>query len=503
MERLHLLHPIGEFVRAEWKHNAYEEAAEIQLDVAKRLMIQVLYLHFKYLHSEETAWGLARIDVDLPNYIHAMRYGLWGSKTRNAEGKDPTPYLEIIAGLSTGLSSYFFIRGMLKYKLSFAKFGAEAEEKLGKYESAADTYFGLATMQTRFHDYDGLQETTTKLVALSEKTSNLRIQALTSMALGEQARQDHDLALLISHYEQAVNYFRNALLQDRSKYNIGMLGNALSRLGRGYELTRKHQKALNIHLEALDYHKEINDNVNLGNVYHHLGNCYATLGDFAEAIQSYKQAIEFFVELGHAQYLSNALCEIGEVVVEAGLNSDLTQFLSYDLLVWGLEDLKREVELLLEKRYTAIYLQGWNGQLLRKIFAVIKLVSLSTETHILRNWAEQFGEETFLPLMESPDEEIALYLEQQRSFINYLRLILTIALVIGEIAESEESPTNEQLNELCNYCYQFGELGWGFFKPFEWLATWLHENGICPNVPTHKLHIAVEQSMWTGEPIKF
>lgn len=430
-----------------------------------------------------------------------MQYSVLGSKKRSQESKDPTPYLEIVAGLATGLSSYFFIRGMVAYKLSFDRVGAEAQEQLGNYESAADIYFGLASMQDRFHDNEGFDETTDKLITLAEKMAIPEIQALASMCLGDQAKSHHKFSEAINHYEQAVNFFRDSL-QDRSTYNIGTLGIALGKLGRVYEITQQYQKALAICLEELDLFNEINDHINLGPVYHHLGNCYASLDNLSEALQSYQQAIEFFTEMGQSQYLGNSLTEIGELVIETNLSSDLEEFLSEELLKWGLNDVREEVEILLSRRYTDDFLRGWNRELLRKVFAVAKLVSLTTKSHILWIWAEQFGEEVIVPLLDATDLETVAYLEQQRLFVNYLQLILTLALTVGEIAENQQSVTDEHLNELCNYCYQFTEWGWDYFKPFQWLAAWLEEHKIA-NIPSYKLRWGTEMSLLTGEPVKF
>ena len=265
--RLYLLTPIRVFVRKEWETNNYQEAATIQMEVANELAFQAMYLSNEYLTSDRIVWGLMRIEADLLNYTSALRYARWGVDFRKSKGADPETYLEVIAHLTSGLSSYFFTRGLLTLGASFEKAGIDACKQLGNEVDLANRYMFLSQFQIRVHDYEGVEKTTDELVSLAARTNNPGIQALASMNLGYQAEQRREPSKAAGHYQSAVEYFRNLVqgghVESEDQHDLiyakSMLSLAHSDLGRIFELMGRNEEALDQHLDAFRYQEEIGD----------------------------------------------------------------------------------------------------------------------------------------------------------------------------------------------------------------------------------------------------
>ena len=243
--------------------------------------------------------------------------------------------------------------------------------------------------------------------------------------------------------------------------------------------------------------------INLGSTYHHIGNCYTELGRITEALDVYKRAIESFERLGRAQYLSNSMAEIGEILVKVGADAEAEVFLSEDLLIAGLDDSRAEVKLLLASKYVdrtpRNYFNGWNTQVSRKVFALVKLASLTNKIEVLGEWARRFEDEVLEPSF-GEDDAYDDYVEEQERLGYALYLITTIAAYLGQLPSKSSPLTREDVINLSYYCYLFGEWGWDIYQPFEWLAALLRRRKFHSAVEAWQLRVAIENHIWTGAP---
>lgn len=498
-DRLHLLNPVRQFVRDQWRKDAFEEAASICIEAANNLMVQASVLNYKYFETgteaEDIQYGLLRVEMELPNFIFALRYAEGCVRALEARERDARTYLELVSGMSFALSKYFFIRGMLQEGVYFIVPGIAAAEKLGQYGLAATQYVMMSNMQARMHDYEGHEETISKFIAMARRSADDRIKALASLSLGDVAKFHGRLLESVDFFERAANYFRQMIdghsknASEDHRYNTGMLGLALKSIGEVYELLQRPQEALMCHLEALDCITKIGDHTNIGTVYHQIGNCYADLGDVRKAVAAYKEALCSFYQLGYKQYISNAMGEMGKVVaeVEGGFTPDLEEFLFEAMLREGLEDIKEEIRLLTSTDHRPV---EDDVKMLAKLFGIVKLISFTTKAGILKEWAKDVGDEIVAPLLATKDDDPDI---QHESFRRLLHFITSLAFGIGEINLGDEHYTEEHVFKLCIICDLMS--GWPSSKPFEWLATLLRYHEAYPNTTSHHLRESIKRSI--------
>ena len=230
---------------------------------------------------------------------------------------------------------------------------------------------------------------------------------------------------------------------------------------------KRPQEALVFHLEALECITKIGDHTNLGSVYHQIGNCYGDLGDVAKSVFAYKEALRSFLQLGYKQYISNTMGEMGKVVAEGeGFDADLDEFLSEEVLTAGLQDMRAEVELLIETDHRPIV---DDVMMLSKLLGIVKLISFTANAGMLKDWAQAFGNEIVAPLLATEFEQDEL---QHESFRRFLDLIINVAYTVGHTTLSDDQYSEEHVFRLCVVCDLLDRsIHWS--RPFEWLAALL------------------------------
>lgn len=500
VNRLHTLNPVRQFVVSRWAAEDPEDAAATRLGVAGELAAEASMLNLEYFERgaepEELKYGLLRVEVELPNFINALRFAEGRLIEAESGDEGAGECLEIISSMSFALSKYLFVRGLLAEGAGFVESGAVAAEKLGKAGLAVTQYMMLANMQARMRDYRGHELTVGKASILARRTGDLRIGAMAAMGAGDLAKIHGRHAEAARHYDDAASYFRWALQDvavgdsgdDDTRYFTGMLGLTLASLGEVYWRMKRPGEALPYLLEALGYVSQIEDHTNLGVVYHELGNCYAELGDVAKAVAAYKEALSSFYQLGYRQYISNAMGEMGKVIAEEGYIPEwLEESLPEDILAEGLEDVRRDIELLLDM---------WDRpaeddvKLLGKVFGIVKLISFTTKAGMLKDWAKRLGDDVVAPLLaadfDDPDH-------QHESFRRILNYITSLAFYIGGINLGDEQYTEEQVFRLCLVCDLLN--CWPASKPFEWLAALLRHYKVYPEITGRQLNDAIRRAI--------
>jgi tetratricopeptide (TPR) repeat protein len=508
-DRLRLLNPVRQFIRSEWAGAPYDEVASVWMDAARTLMLQAVFLDHAFLiqatEPGQAQYGLLRLESELPNFLDMLRYAQEILRERESEGLDIKPYYELIAGLTGGLSRYFFIRGLLLEGMYFIAPGIKALLALERHHEAAKQLLMLANMQARMADYKGHTQTIGALVDLAGKTSDDHILALTSLGVGDIYKYEGKYSEAIKCYEQAVSHFREELSAEPllplfdekdERYLTGMLGLALTSLAEVYHRLKQPTKAIQYGLEAKDCIEKTGDQTNLGVVWHELGNSYAESGDMAKAIEAYHRALISFLQLGYREYVGNAVCEMGEAVVEGGFDPALNSLLTQDVLRVVLGDIKEYL-----KRWVSYVDENFvdDGSAMRKLFGTIKLVSFTDNAWMLKDWVEEIRDEVLEPLAAS---EQNMHDPQYASFVKCLFLVIRPAHLLGVICTEEGRFTDEQIFNLCGLCYELASF-WIVSNPFDWLAALLRYRGIAKNVDSKQLYAAFESACERDDPSLF
>lgn len=478
--RLYLLNPVKQFVEKQWKDTNLQEMLAIQLSFAEERMYEANIIRHYNLESsrlEDVQIGLSRIDVEFSNYVAAIHFARQRIEDNlNCDLKKK--YQRIIAFLSSALSKYFFIRGVFNLGIKFLQIGIEAHEALDQFDSAANEYVMLASLQHRTFDYEGHRKTAQKLKALATKTKNQRIEALALLCLGEAADKQGNYHEAITNLKSAAEYFnKNAhkfpesneleIESESYEYYKGMLGITYSSIGRIYEHQNLPSEALRFHQMGLDCTLEVKDFANIGSAYHAIGNCYSMLGQSEKATEAYRTSVKYFYQLGYRQFLSNALGELGEEIVKTGLDTMTRELLSEEILQLGLDDIFSEVELLIMKIDRTVQ---DDLMMLRKLFGILKLISFTDFVGILRDWSLNFGNHFIVPLQAEKIDETDT---QKKTFVHILNLIISLIYGIADIIDQEEEFNEEYIFKLCILCDLINQAP--SFKSFEYLASLLRQ----------------------------
>lgn len=478
--RLSLLNPVKQFVEKQWKTADPQEMLAIKLSFAEERIVEANVIRHYNLESnklEDVQIGLSRIDTEFSNYIAAINF-VKQQIIDNQELNSKKTYERIIAFLSSALSKYFFIRGVFSFGIKFLQSGIEAHEALEQFDSAANEYVMMASLQQRAFDYEGHRRTTKKLESLAKRTANPRIKALAALCLGEVADKQGNYREAVSHLEFAAEYFNKAVQQNPDltqietenesyEYYKGMLGITYSSLGRIYEHQNLPSEALRFHQMGLDCALEVNDFANIGSAYHAIGNSHSMLGQSEKAVTAYRTSVEYFYQLGYRQFLSNALGELGEEIVKTGLDIKTAELLSEEILQLGLDDIFGEIELLIMKIDRTVQ---DDIMMLRKLFGILKLVSFTKSAGILRDWSLNFGNHFVVPLQTEKIDETD---RQKKTFVHLLNLIISLSYCIADIINNEDEFTENyifRLSVLCDLINQAPS-----FKPFEYFASLLRQ----------------------------
>jgi tetratricopeptide (TPR) repeat protein len=489
--RIYLNNPIRFFVRSYWKNTAYEEAAKIQLEAAESMMIYLAVVNEKYYGNPESVddliYGLYRVTLEMPNYIHTLRFAQWCIKNSDEKGGDPDKYLQVIVGIALGLGKYFFLRDMYKLGEEFLQEGIDACERLEEYEHGVLLCQYLLTLLGKQNNSEKEAIVTEQLGSFAEKSSDETTQARLAMSLGDLARTHQNFTEATTQYLKAANYFQT----DADKYlcgeevydaefYTGTYGLILSQLGFIYENQREFENAIKYYNEALKYQLFIRDYTNLGVTYHQLGNCYFDLQEYSLALTNYQSAVKNFTETQQGQYLGNALDGLGNIAEQTRQYARISSLLGMgsNWFIFALNRVKGDIlPSLNENDFGKAADWGISVALFRKFLNIIKLMSF-TESYVdeLLDWCNSFFQDV---LHISTNEDNWEWLYTPPSY--YHRWLFLVALMGFRIAiyQSSSKITEDQLFEFCDLCMGIDEQ----FDPdvpmhaaprsFRWLEEWL------------------------------
>lgn len=114
--------------------------------------------------------------------------------------------------------------------------------------------------------------------------------------------------------------------------------------------------------------------MNRGQTLHQLGNCEGSLGNHGTAAKLYLEAAHIFHIVGMSEYLSNAFCELGFVLLDVDLPAALDH-LDDTIVDCALADLNKDTIRVFDAGRPLDHQQCVG--VLRKVFGTVSLVSLA------------------------------------------------------------------------------------------------------------------------------
>jgi tetratricopeptide (TPR) repeat protein len=487
IERLHLLSPIRAFVRAEWQENAYLEAAEIQLDVAKDFMMQAGLLHHEYMQRGDTAYAVTRFEMDLLNFLAALRHARWCWKLRESRRQEPEPYLGFVRILATALSTYFFIRGPLSHGIQVTLQGIEAARRAGDLVEAMESYVMLVGLLARDGEAELMSDAANEAVALASEAVDPRVHAMAAMCRGTVAENAGNYREMCEQYSAAQSKYE-ALLStgcatdeaaDRQWPNAGDREMcALAIRGRAFacELLGEYREALGLYRIALRETKEVSDAINLGSILHHIGNCHFDLGESEAAFDSYLDAAHSFGRIGFTAYLINSLSELGALVSRWDRGPERIKHVSQDLLEAGLDAISHRLDEITRDLHDRSGTDE-DFRVAMNSFRIIGLVAYTTHSALLHGWAREVRESVLRPLLERIND---IWQDPRtKALVTHIDLIVTIALNAADLVESNSDPDEKAIAWFAELCLRLYATGVEDSGSFAWLSSFLqHHWGI-------------------------
>ncbi|MBD2158408.1 tetratricopeptide repeat protein [Leptolyngbya sp. FACHB-16] len=197
-----------------------------------------------------------------------------------------------------------------------------------------DRLFGEATQLQRNSQF---QQAFDKFLEALEVYQSLEVRA-NALQEGRQgeARTLTRLGLMSSNlgqYEQALNYYRQALTVSRELGDRLNEGIVLSNTALVYDDQGRYTEALDYYEQALTILREIGDRASEGTILNNMGRVHSNLGDASQALNYYQQALSISRETGNREDQGSYLSNIGAIHSDLGNYSQALDYYQQSLSI--------------------------------------------------------------------------------------------------------------------------------------------------------------------------
>ena len=138
----------------------------------------------------------------------------------------------------------------------------------------------------------------------------------------------------LSEFNQAINFYDQALSLARKLGDRNGEASSLCNLGSTYDALGQYQQAIHFYQQSLEIFKEIGDRKGEANSLGSLGSAYRSLGQYQQAIQFLQQQLEITKEIGDRNGEANALCNLGNAYGSLGQYQQAIQFQQQSLEIF-------------------------------------------------------------------------------------------------------------------------------------------------------------------------
>lgn len=473
--KIKILNPVRIYIGTKFGENK-ELLNEVQISAFQNSSLDAITLYKTYMLSDNIDYGMMRYEVELPNYLYALKRSIHSAYCENCKKYyDGVSYLRIITNFSLGLYKYLFTRGLFQYGISINKQGAKAHAELKEFDLAIDDLTQVATLYNRIGNVVEAQKALNEM----QKYESLSGKRFSSVRYVEgELLQEEKPYEAIKTFEEGIEICENNLIINPVDSSVqNNMAAILTEIAKTYEIyIYDYNTALNFYRKGYKITKNLKDYTNMLCNSHHIGNCHFNLGNYAKSLEYYKESFTGFVKYGQQEYIGNSLSQIGSLRIS---NPELNySFLTKELLMAGLNDVNFEIisGSISKKKMGGNNLNGGlENYLIYKYWRTINAISLSKHSIILKTWAKDFIE--FLKsnhILES----------------SYPFKFAEIAILLIELEYDRNNL--DKLSELKYKCYLFGsEVEHDIFEPFSFLSLWLKEKNI-ENISRRELFLEIE-----------
>ena len=441
LQRAHMLSPIRAFVT----ERARQSDAEAFAGVVDRLVdghgMMVAVLELKYDDPNDTPYVLQRYGEELPNLLHTLDLA--------REYCANTRMVLTAVSIVRSLMRYFFVLGLSEDGARVMREAADLALTAGQLERASGLILQSVALAHRAGDLELGQAGLALADRLERQTDDIEILADIAMCRGLASREAGDHAIAERYARSAFEGYRTKLrsvlnqippgtsdnVSDQDQNDLhNDISHALGLLGFSLLAAGKYEEAAKAYRHSLQHERGASVAVNRGQAFHQIGNCESHLGQFRTAAECYIKAAKIFHFVGMAEYLGNALGELGYAVLDAEVE-DLLSDLAPELLEAGLVDLGRDMKRVFDAKRPLDH-QRCVG-VIRKLFGSVVLFTVIGEGQRLGEFCMTMREEVVGQLYDQlgrggrDQEEI------------FPRMMIDLALWLGiHVAEGEWSLTS-------------------------------------------------------------
>lgn len=494
--RLHVLSPVRAFVSAEWMSAPPPEANDIRMALVRHLTIQAMVIRSIRIDRGDVAFGLFRFSQEFPNFAQAFQLA------KDADGS--TEYLRSLGTLANSLMVYCFTAGLFDRGIEIMRVGAAAAKQLGLTAAASDLWLQMMALAQRAHRAEFVKAATDELVKLASGSHEPYVLGNAAMAEGDALLAQREFDAAERRYETAVQHYLDAEGADpgsadteegraESRRDVKrMLSLAYKQRGYVNEKAGRPRHAIAFYEMALEQLSKTDDGVNEGAILHGIANCAADSAEHDKAMGAYCAAAEHFHSLGMTEYLSNSLSELGYLLVEWSPAGTIDSLIPEDRLAAGLVDAAQQAMRVFntsEREWSVPH----GVETIRKMVGMLALLSFTGRNQLLDDWARDLRDNFLRPILKHLNEGDRSPMDQ----IMLMHLDVTLALA-GTVSSSNQpnghgpSPNARDVQHLAMLCYQYLDWGWKAFRPFDWLATYLHRHRGTPKISAGDLLAAAE-----------
>ncbi|MEQ8683293.1 MAG: tetratricopeptide repeat protein [Cyclobacteriaceae bacterium] len=470
---------------------------DLEIDSYTKIMMEVSLIDLYYLESGKNgspAYGIARMDDELPNLLNAFHKSRERIKNYNKENLTEGQkgnYFQIISGISTAMGKYCFTRDNYELGILFSRAGIDVNIQRGEIGIAAQNFMYLCQIQSRQYDYDGFSRTVDELKELYISTQNTQANIYFEWSKARLCRDQslYDEALV--SYKNAISFYEKELENSTeedvegefAQYDqMNLVGNKnllQSEIADIHHFLGEHQTALTWYEKSIESKIRLKDEINLMSTYNQYANCLASLERNEEAITYYFKAIKGFIQNGQLEYLSNSLSGLGSLT-EANIEIARHQLLSEEVLIQALDAVKIQllgiVELVSSNANLKSSLDKIPHEIIGKLFNITKLISLNNNRMLLCNWAQSIGNEFALNQVTEP---------------HYFVCIINLAFCVGGVDDWKNLPDarTRMLKSILKSCLIIngGPDLKSKTRVFYWLAIWMKHTGMDDQATAEKL----------------
>lgn len=483
LSRTNLLGPIRQFAMARGlnEENEIFESIVRSMILEFGMMVAVLELH--YDSPEQTSHVIRRYEMELPNLMGTLKL---------AQGRESDQEIvKTTISIARSLMRYFFVSRLPELGAKLMLDAADMALR-SSYVNDASTlamqYMSLATRSiddTLVHKGIELVERIEhSLESLNEIPDLAMTRAIASQKVGDfilsekYARQAYD-----GYQSRLSSAIEASTSQEVSEGLHNDIANALGILGYSLLSQKKYQQAKEIYSHSLRHEKGSSIGVNRGQTLHQLGNCEAYLGNNKSAANYYFEAAKVFHFVNMEEYLSNAVGELGYILLDTYLNrypEEIDEILIDSTLLDMESDVLRALDL------TAPLNHQYCVQVIRKLFGVIILVSFTNYGEKLNLFSTSLSKRTTSTLINQIKDG-----ERHRDEIfpvTTIDMIFYIGFLIAQAeieAQENGDISNETTGELLRVICEANDWSHEVMRLTDWASAYFTKRwkfkGITPN----------------------